>query len=113
MNSKTLKSLEESSDPIELLENVNPECTLLEPVDPEPILLEEVKPIESLSDDRRQSNVFKISFGVPEQTTRRVSSNIESRMDSALLGLIEQRMQTKALPLALRKRLMYQRAISA
>lgn len=44
---------------------------------------------------------------------RRETSSIDSRTDSALAKLIDEKIQTKALPLALRKRLLYQRAVQA
>ena len=47
------------------------------------------------------------------QVTRRDIKPIETRGESALTELIENKIQTKALPLALRKRLMYERALSA
>lgn len=42
---------------------------------------------------------------------KRTSGKFDSRTDSALSGLIEDKIQTQTLPLALRKRLMYQRSI--
>ena len=102
MKKKTVNCLEE---PIDILEVSDEEMTLLEPSENEILLLEE-EPAE-------KSNVLSFVVGDSPSTTRRASSNIDSRIDSALVGLIEQRMQTKALPLALRKRLMYQRAVSA
>lgn len=119
MRSKQLNSLDECSDSMELFDNAISDCTLLEPDGLELFLPEESEPIESLTDKKvieknnADTNVVPISFANPASTTRRPASNIESRMDSALAGLIEQRIQTKALPLALRKRLMYQRSISA
>lgn len=115
MKSKILNSLEDTTASIDLLENVNEEFTLIEPIASEFCLLEETEPIESLTDKKviEKNSVLSVVFNENSSTTRRASSNIESRIDSALVGLIEQRMQTKALPLALRKRLMYQRAISA
>ncbi len=110
---KNEKENEENS--IKLLDNSNNECTLFEPVDSECKLLDDFEPIESLTDNKviEKNNVLSFVLVDGTSTTRRASSNIESRIDSALNGLIEQRIQTKALPLALRKRLMYQRAISA
>ncbi len=96
MKKKTVDCLETTVSPMDILEISDEEMTLLEPAETELVFLE-------------LSNI------VNEQpsTTRRASSNIESRIESTLAVLIEKRMQTKALPLALRKRLMYQRAISA
>ena len=107
--------MDESNSPIDILEISDEEMTLLEPAENEVVPLEEVEPVESLTDKRviEKNNVLSFITGEASSTTRRASGNIESRIDSALAGLIEQRMQTKALPLALRKRLMYQRAISA
>lgn len=120
MKNKRLNLLEENTASIDLLDNVNEDFTLLEPTESEVCLLEEPEPVESLTDkkvieknSKYDGNVLSVVFNDTSSTTRRASSNIESRMDSALAGLIEQRMQTRALPLALRKRLMYQRAISA
>ena len=44
---------------------------------------------------------------------KRETALLEARTDSALAYLIDEKIQTKSLPLALRKRLMYQRAIQA
>lgn len=44
---------------------------------------------------------------------KREIASLEARTDSALADLIDEKIQTKSLPLALRKRLMYQRAIQA
>ncbi len=103
MKKKAANCLEE---PIDILEVSDEEMTLLEPSENEILLLLEEEPMD-------KNNVLSFVIGDSPSTTRRASSNIDSRIDSALVGLIEQRMQTKALPLALRKRLMYQRAVSA
>lgn len=42
---------------------------------------------------------------------KREKSNLQACSDSALVNLIDYKIQTKSLPLALRKRLMYQRAV--
>lgn len=55
------------------------------------------------------SDLFSNDNVVP--MPRRETAAVENRMDSALANLIENKIQTKALPLALRKRLMYQRAV--
>lgn len=44
---------------------------------------------------------------------KRESASMNSRTNSALANLIDEKIQTKTLPLALRKRLMYQRAVQA
>lgn len=114
MKRKSARSLEDTASQIDFLEMPDEEMTLLEPAENEVELLE-VEPVESLTDKRviEKNNVLSLVVGEQTSTTRRASSNVDSRIDSVLAGLIEQRMQTKALPLALRKRLMYQRAISA
>lgn len=79
-------------------------------------VLEIPDPIEPLIEDilsKENKKVVKLDFTNRSGTTRRSSDNINSRMESALAGLIEQRIQTKALPLVLRKRLMYERACSS
>lgn len=57
------------------------------------------------------SSLFNVSSG-EISGTRRASTNFDNRMDSALSSHISEKIQTKALPLALRKRLLYERAIS-
>ena len=45
--------------------------------------------------------------------TRRESTDINARLDSTLTDVISQRMKTKAMPLAMRKRMMYERALAS
>lgn len=75
-------------------------------------MLEPSEPIEPLVEETKSLNIITHDFGNYSGTTRRPSDNVDNRIDSVLAGLIEQRIQTKALPLALRKRLMYERARS-
>lgn len=92
------------------------ELELPDPIEP---LIENIK--EAVENSKKEEPLQKCRTGTVVKlncqpragTTRRVSDNIESRMESALASLIEQRIQTKALPLALRKRLMYERACSS
>lgn len=123
MSNKTTKNLEEITFPLELFENSDEDCVLLEPS--EILILDESEPAEALdvnkkcssvkhkTDTMKHNNISPVAAGNSVSTTRRASGNIDSRIDSVLTGLIEQRLQTKGLPLALRKRLMYQRSVSA
>lgn len=124
----TKKKLELESAVLLDFDILDNELILIDNTDSEEFVLEMPDPIEALTNEidsdirarsrvqnRRDSDsakVVPIDFGDRTCTTRRASSSIESRMDSALADLIGQRIKTKALPLALRKRLMYQRAVS-
>lgn len=45
--------------------------------------------------------------------TRRKNAEINYRLDSTLVELISERVKMKAVPLAMRKRLMYERALAS
>lgn len=102
-----------------LLDSSNSEDFVLELPDPIEVLSKEIElqarashiPKPNPNNNNCSGTLVQINFNDKTCTTRRVSGDIETRMESALAGLIEQRIQTKALPLALRKRLMYQQAI--
>lgn len=93
LNSNSLFNMDES------------DCVLLQPdcQENELFLQELTDSIEPLVEPE---SVISINRSV----TRRESANIESRMNSTLAEVIQQRIQTKALPLTMRKRLMYERA---
>lgn len=120
-------SLDEAVLPIDFsqgeLNNLKEDLELFEQFDPDFMLLDNVEPIEEISQavnsdmpakSRPQNNkVLPLILPREITITRRVNGNIETRMESALADIIEERIQTKSLPIALRKRLMYQRAINA
>ncbi len=105
------------------LNNLNEDLALFDQFDPDFVLLENIEPIEEIAQvtepDLLTKSVVQINNVIPirmqnkNSTTRRASSDIETRMASALDDITAQRMQIKPLPIALRKRLMYQRAINA
>lgn len=71
---------------------------------------------ETIKEEKKQKDLDLIMANLFLEETpvvKRESASINSRTDSALANLIDEKIQTKALPLALRKRLMYQRAIQA
>lgn len=91
-----------------LFESAEQESMTLELPDPIDALIEAVEDVSKTPKSKipdRTTNVLG--------TTRRVSANAEIRINSALADLIEQKTKTKALPLALRKRLMYQQAVES
>lgn len=57
--------------------------------------------------DALMATFFKEEPGV----VKRNNGGLNSRSDSALSNLIENKIQTQTLPLALRKRLLYQRSV--
>lgn len=63
--------------------------------------------------DDSLSQVLIFNLDESNQKTARARSTIEARANSILSDIIKQRNETKALPLALRKRLMYQKAVGA
>lgn len=72
--------------------------------------------IETIKEEKKQKDLDLIManlFMEEAPVVKRESASINSRTDSALANLIDEKIQTKALPLALRKRLMYQRAMQA
>jgi hypothetical protein len=80
--------------------------------------LEEVAPLEDISTDMKiVTNKNTINSTIPsllaneKLVVRRPSSNIDARINSALTDIIDKKSQPKALPIALRKRLMYERSL--
>ena len=59
------------------------------------------------------ADLFLESNNILTIPTRITFSNIDLRVESTLDEIIETKIQTKGLPLALRKRLMYQRAATS
>jgi hypothetical protein len=80
--------------------------------------LEESSPSEDISTGLQfginKNNIKSTipSFLVNEKlVVRRPSSNIDARINSVLTDIIDQKSKPKALPIALRKRLMYERSL--
>lgn len=94
----------------EISPNESLELELLHPIDN---LTENIKDEidDSPKENQNSVNVIQLERQNRASVTNRASSNIEMRMESVLAELIGQRIQTKALPLALRKRLMYEQSL--